>query len=89
MYRVGFPGWKIAARIGVPLLVKIEVVHDRQAQVFIATSKDLPGLVVESVHMAEMFSEVYDCVNILIEDKLQAVPKSKPIAAWDGDFCAA
>ena len=89
MYRVGFPGWKIAARIGVPLLVKIQVVHDKQAQVFIATSKDLPGLVVESKDMAEMFTEVCDCLNMLIEEQLQTVLKSKPIAAWDGDFCPA
>lgn len=87
MYRVGFPGWKLAARLGVPLLVKIEVMHDRQANVFIATSRDLPGLVVESKSMDTLFPEVYDCVNMLLESQLKGIPRSKPIAAWDGEFC--
>ena len=68
---------------------KIEVVHDKQADVFIATSRDLPGLVVESKKMDTLFPEVYDCVNMLLESQLKSVPRSKPIAAWDGDFCSA
>ena len=58
MYRVGFPGWKIAARIGVPILVKIDVIHDKEAKVFVATSRDLPGLVVETNAMEKLFPEV-------------------------------
>lgn len=89
MYRVGFPGWKIAARFGVPILVKIEVIHDKDAGVFVATSRDLAGLVVETSSMDALFPEVYDCVNMLLEGQLKTVPRSKPVAAWDGDFCAA
>jgi hypothetical protein len=89
MYRVGFPGWKIAARIGVPILVKIDVVHDRAAQVFVATSRDLPGLVVEARDMEKLFPDVYDCINMLLEEQLKTAPRSKPVAAWDGDFCPA
>ena len=89
MYRVGFPGWKIAARIGVPILVKIDVIHDKEAKVFVATSRDLPGLVVETTAMEKLFPEVYDCVNMLLEEQLKTVPRSKPVAAWDGDFCSA
>ena len=89
MYRVGFPGWKIAARVGVSLLVKIEVAHDKEAGVFIATSKELPGLVVESKSIEQLFPEVYDCVDMLLSEQLKRAPKSKPVAAWDGDFCPA
>lgn len=89
MYRVGFLGWKIAARCGVPLLVKIEVQHDEAAGVFIATSPDLRGLVVESASKNELIDDVYDCVNMLLETELKTVPKKKPVAAWDGEFCAA
>ena len=50
-YRVGFPGWKTAARLGVPLEVVVEVLYDKEAKVFVASSDDfLPefGCVAES-----------------------------------------
>lgn len=50
-YRVGFPGWKIAARLGFPLCVKVSVLWDKDAKVFVAQSDDfLPefGCVAES-----------------------------------------
>lgn len=89
MYRVGFPGWKIAARFGVPLLVKIEVIHDKKAKVFVATSRDLAGLVVETKTIDQLFPEVYSCVDMLLLEQLKRAPKRKPVAAWDGDFCPA
>ena len=89
MYRVGFPGWKLAARNGVPLLVKIDVIRDTEAVVFVATSADLPGLVVEASDLDPLMPEVYGCVGMLREEQLKHPPKSKPIAAWDGEFCPA
>ncbi len=88
MYRVGFPGWKIAARFGVSLLVKIDVLDDKEAGVFVATSGDLPGLVVEARSLEDLFREVYDCVGMLLFEQLKHEPKRKPVAAWSGDFCA-
>lgn len=87
MYRVGFPGWKIAARFGAHLLVKIDVLHDKESGVFVATSRDLPGLVVEAPGMEELFPEVYNCVTMLLTEKLKSAPIKRPVAAWDGDFC--
>jgi 5'-3' exonuclease len=89
MYRVGFPGWKLAARFGVPLLVKIEVIRDAEAAVFVATSADLPGLVVEASDLDQLMPAVYGCVAMLLEAQLKHPPKSKAVAAWDGEFCPA
>ncbi len=89
MYRVGFPLWQLAARLGVPLLVKIEVVHDTEAGVFVATSADLPGLVVEAKDLGQLMPEVYDCVDMLLQEQLKRAPKSRPVAAWDGAFASA
>ena len=58
MYRIGFPFWKQAARLGVPLKMRINVMRDREAGVFVATSDDLPGLVCEAASMAELLVEV-------------------------------
>ena len=89
MYRVGFPGWKIAARLGAHLLIKIDVLHDKEAGVFVATSRDLPGLVVEAPVMDELFPNVYDCASMLLAQELKHARIKRPIAAWDGDFCPA
>ena len=89
MYRVGFPGWKVASRLGFSLLVKIDVVHDKEARVYVATSHDLPGLVVEAKSMDQLFPDVYDCVDMLLTEHLRSSPKRKPVAAWDGDFVPA
>ena len=47
-YRVGFPLWKVAARLGAPIHVRIEIIWDEDANVFVATSPDVRGLVVEA-----------------------------------------
>ena len=89
MYRVGFPGWKLAARMGVPLLYTVDVAHDPEVGVFIATSQDVPGLVVESEDMARLLPDVYDCMDMLMEQQLKVHPKKTPMAAWNGNFCTA
>ena len=89
MYRVGFPLWKVAARLNIPLLLKIDVARDREAGVFIATSQDLPGLVVEASSIDELFPEVYNCVDMLMEEHLKQPPKVRPAAAWTGEFFTA
>lgn len=89
MYRVGFPLWKIAARFGVSLLIKVDVVHDKEAGVFVATSQDLRGLVAEATTIEALFSEVYNCVDMLMEEELKRPPKTRPAAAWTGELIPA
>lgn len=89
MYRVGFPGWKLAARVGIPVIFRVEVMHDLEADVFVATSPDLHGLVAEAKTKDELIDAVYDCVSMLMEELLKKQPKAKPLAAWSGDLLAA
>lgn len=89
MYRVGLPGWKFAARVGVPLLVKVEVVEDREAGVFVATSPDLQGLVVEAPSIGELVKALHECTEMLLEEMLHKPLKKPPMAAWDGRVLAA
>lgn len=58
MYRVGFPGWKLAARLGVPLLVRVHVHIDNESKSFWADSPDLDGLIVSGKDLEELRSEV-------------------------------
>lgn len=89
MYRVGFPGWKLAARVGVPVIFRVEVLHDQDADVYVATSPDLRGLVAEAKTKDELIHAVYDCADMLMEEQLNKQPKNKPLAAWTGDLMAA
>lgn len=58
MYRVGFPGWKVLARWGVPVLVRVHVYHDKESNSYWAASPDLDGLVVSGTDLDELHSEV-------------------------------
>ena len=93
MYRVGFPLWKVAARFNVPLLVKLDVVHDKEARVLVVTSPDLKGLVVEApdnTSAEAMHKEIHGCIEMLMEELLLRAPKSPSVTtAWPGEFSRA
>ena len=82
MYRIGLPGWKLAARFGVRLLLRVQVIRDDVAGVLVATSPDLPGLVVEAKSSGELIQCVYDCADLLIDELVNV--KAVPYVAWDG-----
>ena len=67
MYRIGFPFWKQAARLGVPLKMRINVMRDQEAGVLVATSDDLPGLVCEAASIEELLVEVNAATRELLE----------------------
>ena len=71
-YRVGCPGWKIAARLGITLEVRVDVLWDDEAKVFVAQSDDfLPdfGCVAEAATWDGLKTEL-DCV---FEDAFESV----------------
>lgn len=75
-YRVGFPGWKIAAHLGVPLKVVVEVMYDSEAKVFVASSDDFnpqSGIVAEAGTWDELVNEV----NIQIEEAMEFIFNNK------------
>ena len=80
MYRVGFPGWKIAARIGIPMLVRIDVHYDAEAKSYWTTSPDLVGLIVTGNTIDELLHEAKIGIDGLMELALhgktvQAAPR--------------
>lgn len=79
MYRIGFPLWTIAARLGVRLSLRVDVVEDTEAGVYIGTSDDLPGLVCEAPDIEALTSEIHATARELLETQLQQ-SVSPPIA---------
>lgn len=82
MYRVGFPGWKLAGRMGVTLLYRVNVLHDPEAGVYVATSPDLRGLVAEAPTFDELFREVHAGADELIRDQVVPARPAAIRAAW-------
>ncbi len=65
-YRIGFIGWKVAAKLGFRMTAIIKVLHDDEAGVFVATSPSIKNLIVEAKTLDELVREV----NFVAEDLL-------------------
>jgi len=73
MYQVGWPLWKILARLGVPLRFTLVVHFDPEACVFWAQSPELDGLVVEATTLQELHKEALLAADLLLELQLSAL----------------
>jgi predicted RNase H-like HicB family nuclease len=91
MYIVGFPGWKIAARIGIPMLVRINVHYDPEAKSYWTTSPDLDGLIVTGCTLDELLHEAKLGMDGLMELALQGktVQASPRLSFTQEALCAA
>jgi len=58
--------------------------YDHEANVFIATSTDLTGLVAEASSLNELMFSAYDCAEMLIEHTLYQPLKRTATVMWDG-----
>ena len=87
LYRLGNPGWRLLETLGASIYCRIDVQFDVEAKVYIATSPDLAGLVVEAASKEEMFREVPHCIGMLLEAQSprKHVPEARTI--WSGDAC--
>jgi hypothetical protein len=70
-YRLGWPFGFLVASLGVPTVIRIDVIKDAEAGVFVGTSRDLRGLVVE----AESLEGVLREARLVIPDLVR-----KPVA---------
>ena len=74
MYRVGFPGWKIAARFGASIIVRVDVHYDPEVKSYWTSSPDLKGLVVTGNSLDELFREAKAGIDDLMEIELDGRP---------------
>lgn len=90
-YRAGFPGWKFAARAGVRINIRVNVLRDEEAGVYVATSPDLNGLTVEAETFDELRQEIHGAAAQLLELELHQSPAraKTEIRMSDSVFCAA
>lgn len=83
-YRVGFPGWKIAAKLGFSLKVKVFVVYDSEAKCLVGECNDfLPflGIVTEGKDFEELKLKLSQCFEMALEEAFKESynsPQVKP-----------
>ena len=83
MYRVGFPGWELAAKLGVPVRLRVFIAQDLEANIYVAQSPDLEGLVLEGQTLEEIKNEALCCSKILLEIALnKSAPETQTEFIW-------
>lgn len=86
-YRIGWPMWRTVARLGGKLYFRVNVLHDVEAQVYVATSPDVRGLVVEAPDVHALMSEVRGAACGLLGAEKSA--PASPRVDFDNTLCAA
>ena len=66
IYRLGFPGWKLAERLGVPLVFGVRVHKDEAFGTYWAESNDMDGLVVSGTDLDDLQSEIMGAAEGLL-----------------------
>lgn len=66
-YPVGLPGWKLAARLGLHMRLRVDIHRDADTNSYWADSPDLDGLVVAAPTLDELRSEVRGAAEVLLE----------------------
>ena len=90
-YRVGLPGWKVFARLGMPLRMRVIVHADAETGTYWAESPDLDGLIVSGATLDELRDEVRSAAATLLDlavvgHQAQAIPV---LNFEDAAICAA
>lgn len=68
--RPSWPGWRLLARWGVPVEVRVEARFDAEAGVYYVAGSDLRGLHVEAATLDEMQREVLAAASELLHHEL-------------------
>lgn len=88
-YRMGWPFGKMIARLGVPTLIRIDVIKDSEAGVFVGTSEDLVGLVLEADTLDALMREAQEMIPFLLDRKTGTNPRSEIIPSLRYNDCHA
>lgn len=76
-YPLKYPFSMLFARLGATLTIGINVFRDDEAGVYVATSKDVPGLVLEADSFNELTKEVEEAIpNLLKMNQNNFKPKT-------------
>jgi len=90
MYRIGFPFWKLLARMALPMRLRVNILHDPEANVYVAQSPDLDGLIVEAHTLEDLKNEALLAASCLLELKLhREIPQARADFRLGSKLCHA
>jgi hypothetical protein len=89
--RPSWPGWRVLARWGAPVEVRVEIKFDSEAGVYFVADSDLRGLHVEAKTLDDMQREVLDAASELLHHELNGGghPAEAKIVMHSAATCAA
>ena len=72
-YPFRYPLAGLLSQLGITLMIQIDVFEDKEAGVYVATSRDIAGLVIESDSFADLRHEINEAIpNLLaLQNKLR------------------
>ena len=73
-YPLRYPLSWLLARLGVTISIEINFIYDDEVQVFIATSQDVPGLVLEAENFNVLKREIEAAIPVLFSLNSQTAP---------------
>ena len=77
-YPLRYPFSLVLARLGMTISIEINFIYDDEVEVFIATSKDIPGLVLETENFNNLKKEVEEVIpNLFALNRKIAPTKTK------------
>ena len=84
-YPLRYPLSLLLARLGVTISIEINFIYDDEAEVFIATSQDIPGLVLEAENFNELKKEIEQAIPVLfsLNSKIAPVKTSTDVIFKD------
>ena len=87
VYPAGFWGWKIAARLGVPISIVYSFGYDKEAKVFYGHSVNLKGVLAEGKTRKALFNNIHAATQDILELELNGKsinfkPEFKEINAY-------
>lgn len=83
-YRVGRPGWKLAARLGVALKANVSVVYEHESNMLVAASSDFAPyleIVTEGRTFEELTGKLNDCFEMVLEEALRRPAKAPRVTS--------
>jgi hypothetical protein len=76
------PFWAILAYFGYRLTIRVEVLHDEEVGVYVATSKNMRGLVCEADTLEELKAEVDRVVRDIAAFCARGRHPALPVVEW-------
>jgi predicted RNase H-like HicB family nuclease len=74
-YPLKFPFSQLFAKFGATLTINIDCIFDDEAGVFVATSHDIPGLILETDNFVELKKEIEEAIpNLLNFNETKIIP---------------